>query len=80
MGESERKGKEAGELKASRQKEILLMPKKVFVTVLVWGFYSQTPFTKYQKNQNQKLLQETKREDNQKVTKKKSKRSKAQER
>ena len=45
MGESGRKGKEAGELKASCQKETLLMKeikKNGSSTVLVWGdFYSQ---------------------------------------
>ena len=75
MGESERKGKEAGELKASCQKETFINEGDP-VTVLVWVFYSQTPFTKYQKNQKQKLLQgdktgrKPKRDKSQKVKKK----------
>ena len=57
--ENERKGKDEGGLKASRQKETLLM--KEITSRYVLGFYSQTPFTKYQKNQKQKLLQGTKK-------------------
>ena len=45
MGESERKGKEAGELKASRQKETLLMKEikggGVLYSACLGGFYSQ---------------------------------------
>ena len=40
MGESERKEKEAGKLKASRQKGTLLM-KEMVLQCLVWGFFSQ---------------------------------------
>ena len=45
MGESERKGKEAGELKASPQKETLLMKEikkgRVLYSACLGGFYSQ---------------------------------------
>ena len=55
MGESERRGKEAGELKASRQKETFINGEDS-VTVLVWGFYSQTPFTKLPKTTNLNII------------------------
>ena len=41
--ESERNWKRAGELKASRH--FINEQKEMFHTVLVWGFYSQSPFT-----------------------------------
>ena len=47
--------KEREELKVSRPKTLLMV--KNLVTVLVWGFYSQTPFTNYQKLQIKKLVQ-----------------------
>ena len=47
--------KEREELEASHPKTFLM--EKNLVTVLIWGFYSQTPFTNYQKLQIQKLLQ-----------------------
>ena len=43
------KGRE--ELKAPRLKSFF-NEKKVSIQCLVWGFYCQTPFTKYQKNRN----------------------------
>ena len=56
-------------LQASQKPKITIM-KKLLYKVLSGGFYSQTPNTKNQKNQNQKqkLLQGTKREENQKGT------------
>ena len=53
MGESERKEKEAGKLKASRQKETLLM-KEMVLQCLVWAFFSQAPiqFTKNYKSKH----------------------------
>ena len=56
-------------LQASQKPKITIM-KKLSYKVLSGGFYSQTPNTKYQKNQKQKLLQGTKLEKNQKGTKK----------
>ena len=47
--------KEREELKASYPKT-LLMERRVLVTLLVWGFYSQTPFTKYQKRPKEKSI------------------------
>ena len=52
MRENEKEGEE---LQASHPKTLLM--EKTPVTVLVWGFYSQTPFTNYQKLQIQILLQ-----------------------
>ena len=72
MGESERKGKEARELKASLQKETLLMKeikKGDLYSACLGGFYSQPLIQNTKKNQKQKLLLGTKREENQKVTK-----------
>ena len=68
MRENERKGKEAGELKASRQKETFINGEDL-VTMLVWGFYSQTPFTYYQNNKTNTITMGAIRGDNQKVTK-----------
>ena len=72
MGESARKGKEEGELKASRQKETLLMTeikKGLPYSACLGGFYSQPLIQNTKKNQKQKLLQGTKWKENQKVTK-----------
>ena len=55
-------------MQASKKPKITIM-KKLSYKVLFGGFYSQTPNTKYQKNQKQKLLQGTKWEENQKGTK-----------
>ena len=65
------KGKEeqAGELKASRQKEILLMKEIPLLQCLSAGSYSQPFIPNIKKKQKEKLLQGTKREENQKVTK-----------
>ena len=68
MRESGGKRKEAGT--AER-----FPPKKNFingeapVTVLVWGFYSQTPFTYYQNNKTNTITMGEIWGDNQKVTK-----------
>ena len=43
------------------------------VTVLVWGFYSQTPFTYYQNNKTNTITMGAIRGDNQKVTKRSQK-------
>ena len=56
MRENEAKEKEAGELKASRQKEILLM-KEIFFTVLGLGAFIANPSYKIPKKQKQILLQ-----------------------
>ena len=60
--------KEQEELKVSCPKT-LLIKKSVLVTLLIWGFYSQTSFTKYQKKkkQKQKLLQGTNWEETKKM-------------
>ena len=43
-------GKEREELKASRLKINFINEEDGLDTVLVWGFYSQTPFTNYKNN------------------------------
>ena len=68
MRESGGKRKEVGELKASYQKETFINGEDL-VTVLVWGFYSQTPFTYYQNNKTNTITMGAIRRDNQKVTK-----------
>ena len=69
MGESERKGKEAGELKASRQKEILLMKEMILLQCLHGDFIARTPFTYYQNYKTNTITMGAIRGDNQKVTK-----------
>ena len=59
--------KEWEELKASRPKS--LINEEDPVTMLVWGFYSQTPLTNYQKLQIQTLFQEESRKKTKKRTK-----------
>ena len=50
--------------------QALLMPKeKSHLQCLVWGFYSQTPFTNYQNNQNNNYYRGINWEEIQKVTK-----------
>ena len=72
--ESERKGEKmrekekSGKIGALREKSFINGEDNL-VTVLVWGFYSQIPFTKYQKNQKRKLLQRTNWEETKNVTK-----------
>ena len=47
----EKEGKRKGAGTAERFPHILLMSQKLTPrTVLVWGFYSQTPFTNYKNN------------------------------
>ena len=66
--ESGGKRKEAGN--AERFPPSLLMSQKeISHTVLVWGFYSQSPFTNYQKPQIQTLLQGESRKKTKKRTK-----------
>ena len=72
MRESGRKRKEAREPKASHQKETFINGKDP-VTVLVWGFYSQTPFTYYQNNKTNMITMGAILGDNQKVTKRSKK-------
>ena len=43
------------------------------VTMLVWGFYSQTPFTNYKNNIANTITMGAKKEENQKVTKRSQK-------
>ena len=53
-------------LKGSHLKTLLMSQKELdAVTVIVWGFYSQTPLQNTKKNQKQKLLQGIKWEENQ---------------
>ena len=73
MRESERKGKEVGELKASRQKEILLMKKMSLLQCLSGDFIAKTPFTYYQNNKTNTITMGEIRGDNQKVTKRSKK-------
>ena len=56
MRENEAEEKEVAELKASHQKEILLMT-EIPLECLAWGLLLPTPHIKYQKNQKQILLQ-----------------------
>ena len=58
MGESERKGKDVGELKASCQKETLLMKeiKKGPLTVLVRGAFIANPSYKIPKKPQAKAI------------------------
>ena len=72
MGESERKGKEAGEQKASRQKKLLLM-EKILLQCLSWAFIAKPPFTYYQNNKTNTIIMGAIRGDNQKVTKRSQK-------
>ena len=66
MKESEEKRKEAGTAKRFPPKFINEQKKLDSVTMLVWGFYSQTPLQNTKRKQKQKLLQGIKREENQK--------------
>ena len=50
--ESEGKCKRVGTVERFPPRNFIHQPKKVSIQCLVWGFYSQTPFTKYQKKQN----------------------------
>ena len=57
MKESEGKRKEVGTAERVLPKFINEQKERSALTVLVWGFYSQSPFTNYQKLQIQTLLQ-----------------------
>ena len=68
MRENEAEEKEAGELKASRQKEIFIHEGDINSAYL-GDFYSQTPFKNYQNNIANTITMGAKKEENQKVTK-----------
>ena len=72
MRESGGKRKEAGELKVSHQKETFING-EYLVTMLVWAFYSQIPFTYYQNNKTSTITMGAIRGDNQNVTKRSQK-------
>ena len=57
MKETKRKWKEAGTVERFLLNFINEQKERSPGTVLVWGFYSQSPFTTYQKLQIQTLLQ-----------------------
>ena len=57
MRENERKCKRAGTAERFPPKNFIHQQKGLPVIVLVWGFYSQTPFTNYQKLKIQTPLQ-----------------------
>ena len=61
--------KEREELKDSRPKRNFINEEDYLVTMLVWGFYSQTPFTNDQKQKFQTLLQGESRKKTKKRTK-----------
>ena len=65
--ENERKGERAGKMKASCQ--FLLLSKKLSLVTVHMSLYNAPAKKNYKKNQNQKLLQGTNLEENQKVTK-----------
>ena len=71
MRESGGKRKEAGTAERFPP-SLLMMLKEISHTVLVWGFYCQSPFTNYQKLKFQTLLQGESRKKTKKRTKSES--------
>ena len=69
MGESERNWRKSGRAESFPQKEILLMKEMPFYSACLGALIANPSYKIPKKNQKEKLLQGTKREENQKVTK-----------